>query len=266
MAALPNMSAIFSQKRISEFVGYVELGVRNIIFWSLPISVLFIVLRAQIVRVVLGAGQFDWSSTRLVAASLALFSVSVVAQGLINFFSMAYYSAGLTKKPVVARVVGSLLIIILTVVLYKLMNLFLLPRYFMEAILRVENVPGTDVLSLPLAFSLGSLINMALILYYFVRDFGNFSKDFYTSFFHSLSASIIMGFVSYQFLKFFASLYVVDTFVEIFLQGFLAGVAGIAVAVLILYLLDNKELKEIVKAAQRRFWRSNAIIPGPESF
>ena len=58
-----------------------------------------IVLRAQIVRAILGRGQFDWSATRLTAAALALFVLSLLAQSATFLISRAYYAIGNTKKP-----------------------------------------------------------------------------------------------------------------------------------------------------------------------
>ena len=57
--------------KINEFKKHLKMAARQIIFWSLPITFLFIVLRAQIVRVLLGSGAFSWNDTRLAAAALA---------------------------------------------------------------------------------------------------------------------------------------------------------------------------------------------------
>ncbi len=264
VAALPNMSRIFSRETVKDFVAYVEIAIKHIIFWSLPASILFIVLRAQIVRVVLGSGQFDWTSTRLAAASLAIFAISVVAQSLINFLSMVYYSAGLTKKPVITRVIGSILIIVLSFIFVKAFDSYTFVVYFLESLLRVDFIDGTSVLVLPLAFSIGTIINVMMFIRDFRRDFGKFSGEISRSFFQSLAGSIITGFVAYQFLRFFASLYVIDTFVEIFAQGLLAGVFGIIAGGMVLILLGNQEIKTVLQVARQKFWKAQTIIPTPE--
>src|SRR3989344_3124964 len=43
------------------------------LFWTIPATVFVIVLRAQLVRTILGSGAFDWEATRLTAAALAIF-------------------------------------------------------------------------------------------------------------------------------------------------------------------------------------------------
>ena len=73
---------------------------------------MFIVLRAQIVRTILGSGSFSWSDTKLTAASLAIFVVSAIAQGLILLFIRGYYASGNTKKPLLINTISAILIIV----------------------------------------------------------------------------------------------------------------------------------------------------------
>ena len=72
VAAFPVLADLFAKKEQTAFNHHVLTAFRHIIFWSLPIIALVIVLRAQIVRVVLGSGAFDWADTRLTAAVLAV--------------------------------------------------------------------------------------------------------------------------------------------------------------------------------------------------
>src|SRR3989344_5506806 len=67
LAAFPTLTRLFSGGNVEEFLRQIITSTRHIIFWSIPVSILFIVLRAQIVRTILGAGAFDWSDTRLTA-------------------------------------------------------------------------------------------------------------------------------------------------------------------------------------------------------
>ncbi|MFA5987521.1 MAG: lipid II flippase MurJ [Candidatus Paceibacterota bacterium] len=264
VAALPSMTDMFSRGKMNEFVDCVETAIRHIIFWSLPATALFIVLRAQIVRTVLGSGVFNWTNTRLTAAALAVFSVSILAQGLVNFLSMVYYSAGKTTRPVVTRIFSSVVVIVLAFgfsgFFVKVAGL----RNFAESILRIEGVEGSSLLVLPLAFTIGSVLNALWLLYDFVRDFGWFSRGLVKSSLQSLLAAIMAGVASYQFLGFFASVTRIDTFWAVFAQGFFAGVFGLLVAVLVLGAFHNKELWTIVEVFKEKFWKSDTIVPTPE--
>ncbi|MBM3261641.1 hypothetical protein FJY93_04475, partial [Candidatus Kaiserbacteria bacterium] len=99
VAAFPTLAHLFAQGKQSEFVSYIEAALRHIVFWSIPAMVFMIVLRAQIVRVILGAGSFDWNATRLTAAALAIFVIALTAQSITLLIARTYYASGNTKKP-----------------------------------------------------------------------------------------------------------------------------------------------------------------------
>jgi len=117
-AVFPTLSRFFVEKKTKEFLGQMIDSARHITFWSIPVIVLFIVLRAQIVRTIYGAGQFDWADTRLTAATLAIFIVSVVGQSLILLFVRAYYAEGKTRKPLIINILSGLVIILLGLYIY----------------------------------------------------------------------------------------------------------------------------------------------------
>src|SRR3989339_954694 len=261
VGVFPTLSISFVRNRRNEFLEHFSLAFRHIVFWSLPATVLFIVLRAQIVRVILGAGAFSWADTRLTAASLLLFSISIVAQGLVMLFVRAFYAAGQTYRPLIINVASSLVSIFSAL---WLTNFFrgqsLFKDWFLE-VLKVADVPGGGVLALSAAISLGSLVNVALLAWYFKKNFMSFGgPKLRQSFRDSVLSSVIMGAVTYYALKFFALIFNLETFVGIFLQGFLAGILGILVWALVLYRIRNKEFAEIFSAFKRRIWKEVPVV------
>ena len=158
-AIFPTLSKLFIEKERDGFLVKMIESAKHIIFWSIPVTVLFVVLRAQIVRVIYGAGQFDWADTRLTAAALALFIVSVVGQSLILLFIRAYYAEGKTMKPLMISIFSSVAMVILGYALTKLYYAFPIFAFFLEDLLKVSGEPGTSVLVLPLAYSLGVFLN-----------------------------------------------------------------------------------------------------------
>lgn len=94
VAAFPTLSYLFAKKDQVGFNKQLITALRHIIFWSIPIVALVVVLRAHIVRVLLGSGEFDWSDTRLTAAVLAIFVVSLVAQAILLLLIRAFYAGG----------------------------------------------------------------------------------------------------------------------------------------------------------------------------
>lgn len=253
VAAFPTLARLFAAGQRDEFAAYIEAAVRHIIFWAIPATVLIIVLRAQIVRVVLGSGAFDWAATRLTAAALALFVVSLVAQSLALLVARVYYAAGESKKPVIFGVFGITVAIGSASVLVGLFHSNLFLSSFIESLLRVEDVGGTTVLMLAFAFALGAVAECTLGYWNLVRDFKLDHTRPRRLFFESAAASLIGGAAAYEVLAFLGPVTGIRTTLGLVAQGSAGAVVGIAVAVGVLLLLGNTEIREAWAAAVRRF-------------
>lgn len=266
VAAFPTLAALFANGERKAFVNHIVTAGRHILFWSIPIASLFIVLRAQIVRSILGAGVFDWDATRLTAAGLALFSVSVAAQSLVLLFVRGYYAAGNTRKPLALSVLASAGTVLAALFFTKVLGAAGGVRFFFEALLKVEGVPGTDVLALPLAFSVGAFANVLFLWVAFRRDFREHYSSIRRNVLHSFGAAVIMGFIAFQALKALDDIFDITTFAGIFLQGLGAGIAGIVSGIVVLVLLKNRELRELRRALGSRIPGLRPLISGPDEF
>ncbi len=264
VAAFPTLARLFSGNEMEKFMKNIIIAMRHIIFWSVPILGLFIVLRAQIVRTILGSGKFDWSDTMITAAALALFAVSLVAQALVLLLVRGYYAAGNTKKPLFVNVFSSIFILIFAYLLVNFFEYSVFFKNFIEALFRVEGLDGTVVLMLPLAYSIGMFINAGLLLFLFKKDFGKLPAPVELTFRHSFYGAVTMGFVAYQFLQVFDDVFNLNTFLGIFAQGFFSGVLGIIAGVVMLKVLGNKEVKEITRALHTKFWKAHPVAPETE--
>ncbi|HEV7423765.1 MAG TPA: murein biosynthesis integral membrane protein MurJ [Candidatus Paceibacterota bacterium] len=264
VAAFPTLAKSISLGKMDEFKKHLKGAARAIVFWSIPTIFLFIVLRAQIVRVILGSGSFSWENTRLVAACLAVFSLSIVAQGMITLLSRSYYATGDTKRPLIVNFSCSVLIIILSYFFIHLFQNVLLFRYFIESMLKVTDIPGTEVLMLPLAYSIGTILNFILHWIFVKKDFMPHESFITKTFFQSLGASFFLGLVAYISLNILSPVFGTTTFWGVFLQGFISGILGIVTAIGVLYLLKNEELKDITKTFHTKFWRAKIVPPAQE--
>ncbi len=264
-AIFPTLSKFFVEKNRKEFLGQMIDSARHIVFWSVPITILFIVLRAQIVRTIYGAGNFDWADTRLTAAVLAIFVVSVMGQSLVLLFVRAYYAEGRTKKPLFINILSGLVIVICGYGFTKAFFAFPVFAYFLQDLLKVTGQAGTSVLVLPLAYSIGVLLNTYLHWHMFEKDYPGFSKPVIATLFQSFSASVIMGYVTFLSLRLFNNFFPLTKSINVFLQGFFAGIVGIIVAIIILVLLKNREIREVWTTLHHKFWKSNIIVPDQET-
>jgi putative peptidoglycan lipid II flippase len=253
MAAFPTLASLLSSGKKDQFLYQLNTALRHIVFWSLPVIILFIVLRAQIVRTILGFGNFDWTDTRLTAALLAIFSLSVLAQSIVLVISRAYYAAGLTKIPFIINSFFSILIVILASVMFEIYRNSPESFLWMQNLFRVGDLNQAGVLVLPLAFSVSFILNAILILGIFSRHF-NWSPILFSFVaLKSLVGAIIAGLFAYTALNILSDLVNLHTVFGIFIQGFLAGIVGIFVYLAFMLLLKSQEISEIFSVATKKF-------------
>lgn len=91
-------------------------------------------------------------------------------------------------------------------------------------------------------------------------DFKGVTKSFR----QGLLGSLFMGIVAYFFLDFLDDLFNLGTFLGVFLQGAIAGVFGIASGVVLLWVIDNKEIKIVMRTLKNKFWRARTLAPSQE--
>ena len=263
VAAFPTLARFFQGGHREEFIKHIEGALRHIIFWSIPASVLIIVLRAHLVRTVLGAGAFDWSATRLTAAALALFVFSLLAQAIFLLIARAYYAAGNTSKPLflaAVNIVFSVSSAIGLLLVFRNNEFF---KTLVESLLRVEDVPGTAVLMLPLGISVGSALQCILGLYFLSRDFQLPLGGILRLSLQSFAASVLGGTAAYFTLQLFQPVVDTKTLLGIVSQGAVAGLIGLIVTGGVLWLLKSKELREIAGALGKRLKGSEVVAVEP---
>jgi len=265
VAAFPTLSELSLAKERSMFFRQFTSVVRHILFWTVPISFLFIVLRAHIVRVVLGSGAFDWIDTRLTAASLLLFSFGIVAQSLIHFFVRSYYALGRTREPVMYNFFGFALIVLFSVAFLYMANTFPLLKHFFMSLLRVEDLRGVGILVLPLAYVLGTTVNAFLLIYsLWHTDKGEEKWELRRAFREIFGAGMVMAVVTFIMLRVFASFLNINTFFGVLLHGLLSGTIGIVAGIWLLKHMRNREMEEVIGAFKSRFWRKKPLQPETE--
>lgn len=261
VASFPMLVKYFHNGERGKFAEYILNATRKIIFWSIPITLLFIVLRAQIVRVILGSQSFSWNDTRLAAATLALFVVGLVAQSLVHLFVRGYYAAGNTKKPLIMNFLGEILTIGLAFVFIWMFNALPAFNEFFVTLLRLDGVTNITLLALPLAFSIGNIVNYFTLFAVFKKDFpeaNNFPVLKTTL--QTMVASLCMAVVSYGFLNFVSLFIDQDRFWGVLSQGLLSGIAGITVFIIVMTLFKNEDMHEFLGTFKKKFWKADIVI------
>lgn len=71
----------------------------QITFFALPASILLLILRIPIVRLIFGARNLPWETTLLTGRIVAIIAISVVAQALVQLLIRAFHALKDTKTP-----------------------------------------------------------------------------------------------------------------------------------------------------------------------
>ncbi len=245
-AAFPFLAVYFSKQNKEKFIEEFSSMFRQIIFLIIPISFLIFILRAQIIRIIFGTGNFGWLDTRLTAACLGIFSIGIFAYGLSLFISKTFYALQNTKIPALVSfftVTVNVGLCFLFVWLMGFENPF---QKFMIDFLDLQGIKNNSVIGLPLALSISGIFQVFLLLIFLYKEIGDFKiKEILKSIKNILIASVSMIFIVYFSLKILASLVNMQTFLGLFIQTILAGGIGILAYILISFLLKSPEIKTI---------------------
>ncbi len=249
IAAFPTLSALALKDSKKEFIGSFSNTARQILFFIIPASVLLIVLRAQIVRVILGSGNFTWEDTVLTMETLAMFAFSLFAQALIPLLLRSYYAFHKATLPFLIGMVCVIVNIFLSLILTKPFVLFGLHL-------------DLGVSGLGLAFTLSSILNFSLLWVGLRIMTGTLNEaKILWSVSKVLIASLVMAMVT-QFMKYGIEPYFgTQTFIGVFLQGLISGLVGIAVFVVVALALRMHEMHTFLNSIKRRLFKNKENYP-----
>ncbi|MCX6723369.1 MAG: murein biosynthesis integral membrane protein MurJ [Candidatus Staskawiczbacteria bacterium] len=253
-ASFPSMSMAFLNEEKEEFLRKFSSIFRQILFLVVPLSLLLLILRAQIVRVVLGAGKFNWANTKLTTACLGILALNLIAQALILFLSKTFYAAHNTKIPATISVITVATNIILSFGLVWFIKFSPDFHIFLVNFLRLGGVDDIGVIGLVLAYSISVILQVSLLLCMFYKKFPKVkSKEIFNSLYKILFASLIMFVLTFITRQFLGSIVSLQTFWGVFLQLISSGIVGVATYAVTTHLLKSPENRIIVDSLFKKF-------------
>ncbi|MBU1102805.1 murein biosynthesis integral membrane protein MurJ [Patescibacteria group bacterium] len=231
IAAFPILSQNAATKDRQAFAKTFSVTFRQILFLIIPASALFIVLRAQIVRVVLGTGKFDWTDTILTFQSLQYLTLGLFAEALILLLIRGFFALEDTKTPFWLGLFSSAV---------RIFGAWIFAAYL--------GVPG-----LALGYALGGVAYLILLWIFLERKVGDLNfREILNSGLKIFLASFLAGMAAYLMLQ------VMDKFVNthkvlgIFAQGLAAGIVGIIVYFLAGLILRSQEMWAFYRSLKNR--------------
>ncbi|MBI5729456.1 MAG: murein biosynthesis integral membrane protein MurJ [Candidatus Magasanikbacteria bacterium] len=234
LAVFPLLAAAAAERSFERFVEYLGSTTRQIFFLTVPAAILILMLRAQIVRVVLGSGEFDWTATIATANALAFFALGLLAQALIPLYARAFYALSDTKTPFVAGLISELFSIIAALVLMKPLG----------------------VAGLALASAIGATINIILLVILLrqkTRDL-ELGRWLVSAFKISVAGGLMA--IMIQILKYpLDAILDLSYFYGILLQGLISGSLGLLVYGLLCRVLKLEEMIHVQSSLKKRWLR-----------
>jgi putative peptidoglycan lipid II flippase len=242
VAAFPTLALSVGNKK--DFIKIISSTLRQILFFIIPMSALLIVLRAQIVRIVLGSGRFNWEDTVLTLQTLSLFAISLFAQAAILLLVRAFYALHDSKTPFFIGLFSNFSNIILSFMLTEQLG----------------------VAGLALAFSMATILNLVLLWLFLHYKLGNLDGDKIIMSVGKIMVATFMLALVAQATKYLTQPVLgTNTFLGVSLQGGLAAILGILMYVLICWLLKSEELSHFIDSFKRKNIKAQKITPTLEA-
>ncbi len=243
IAAFPLMAQAAGRKDDASYKDALNNASRKIFFLIIPTMALFFLLRAQIVRIILGQGFFDWNDTIRTANVLGWFTFSLFAQGMIPLFMRAFYAVQEVKKPILITAGAEIMSIVLA---------FMLKGPF-------------GVAGLAMAFSASAIVQVVLLVLFLRKEKGALGEgEFGLSALKVLAATFALFVVAYPIRQVVGTLYPLRTFLQVFMQALLTTLSGLITFFVVAWLLRSPELEEMAHAIKLRLWRKANLTEGLE--
>lgn len=230
-AALPVLSR--EREKLTEFKATFLTSFTQVLYLVLPISVLLLVLRIPVVRLVFGAGLFDWEATVLTGRTLAIFSFSIFAQALVALIARGFYALHDTKIPLLVGSTTTVLMVglgVIFVLYYKM-----------------------GVESIAVAYSIGAICNVFILFFLLDRKIGGFERlPLFIRFGKIFIATFCTGVALYIPIKLLDQL-VFDTTrtINLLLLTGISSTIGFSIYLFLTWLLNVKEARIFILLFKR---------------
>lgn len=182
LAALPTLSYVSDDKDFKKFKDTFNTSLMQMLFLVLPASIMLLVLKVPLVRLVYGAPEFSWPATVATSYTLAFFALSIFTQSAVFLLTRAFYALHDTKTP--------LLVVICSIAVDILLSVIFVKGF------------GFGVWSIAFSYTLSSFMDFGVLMYLLSRKVGGFDFDSLVEPFLKISYSaIFMGISLYAPMK-----------------------------------------------------------------
>jgi len=251
-ASFPFMSLSYSQGKKEEVAKRFSNVFRQIIFLIVPVSLLMFLLRAQIIRLILGTGRFGWADTQLTAACLGMFSLGIAVYGLSLLINKTFYAFHNTRIPAVVTLLTIGLNIFLS---YFLIWALSFENFFQKSLINFLDLQGIEenlVVGLPLALALSGILQFLILTTIIYRKLKSLKmRELINFLFKILIASGLLVLVALISIRVSANFVDMQKFWGVLLQAGITSFLALSVYSVISLVFGLKEFQVVKKLVFR---------------
>lgn len=243
VAVFPILSDYFNNRDPKAFILTLQRTIIRVLYFIVPTTIILLLLRAHIVRLLLGHGNCDWNCTILTFNTLGVLALGLLAQSLIPLFARAFYARHNTKTPVLYSLIGISINILLSYLFAEKMG----------------------VRGIALGFVVGSTVQCVLLFAALHRAFMSddsenkkalsvFDNTLVNQSLKILLSSLVLGLIIYGTLYLVNPIVNTHTVIGIFTQAAVATTFGGVAYVFLTHKLEVRE-SEAIAAGIGKIWR-----------
>ncbi len=242
IAVFPTLTEKIAQSQKESFIKTFSLIFRQIFFIVMPLIILLVLFRAQVVRILLGSGYFDWENTIVTASILGMLALYIFAQSFIPLLARSFYALKDTRTPVIVSIVGIFITILFGYILATGVS-------FGDR----EIIPSFGVIGLGIGLSIGSIIHFLWLIFSLRKKIGTIDDiRILTNISKIIFAMIVMGLVVQS------GKYLIEPWIDtstrlgLIIQVGVVSLVGLSIYLGISYLFQLPELKNSLLFFKRK--------------
>ncbi|MDD3773855.1 MAG: murein biosynthesis integral membrane protein MurJ [Patescibacteria group bacterium] len=236
-AIFPTLTEIALLGNHKEMRQKIIKALKIILLVIIPMSLFLIILRAQAVRLILGAGHFDWYDTQITASVVGYLSISLFAQCFVFLLNQSFFAYKDTRTPLKAALIAFFL------------NIFFILLFSNRSDFSLH----LGIKGIALAFSLASMAEAGILMLCLRHKIGGFIKGIMRYGFLIAVFALASGLIVQASKTYLGTVLDLQYTIYVLLQGLIPFILGTVAFVSLIYIFKIPELSEFKKITKKVF-------------
>ncbi len=250
VAALPHLSEAYTAKNMEKFRSIFQNVFNQVLFFTVPTTIIILVLRLPIVRLFYGifGKEFTWDQTLMVSWVVFFFTFGLIPEVLMTYLTRTFYSITYTIRPLLVGIFVVVFGIITGITFtnyfsnfdtFSVKTLYWNPSYFFQKSYGIAAIGG-----LALSSSVVYTIAFVILVIMITKKIGGFGK-LWLHFAKKLFCGLVMGFLMYMLFKVWDEVLDTARTANLLILTLSTIIPGITIYLWLSYMFKEKEVKLI---------------------